>query len=38
MKTSNVNIANIIMVENFGWAKAFAKGNDYDYGLHMFGS
>ncbi len=35
MKTSN---ANIIMVENFGWAKAFAKGNDYDYGLHVFGS
>lgn len=31
MKTSNINIANIIMVENFAWAAAFGKGNDYKY-------
>lgn len=31
MKTSNINIANIIMVENFGWSVDFAKGNDYKY-------
>jgi hypothetical protein len=37
MKTSKT-ITNIIMVENFGWAKAFAKGNDYDYEVHMFRS
>lgn len=29
MKTSKINITNIYMVENFGWAIAFAKGNDY---------
>ncbi len=38
MKTSKTNITNIIMVENFGWAKAFAKGNDYDYNVSMFRS
>ena len=29
MKTSNIIITNIFMVENFGWSMDFAKGNDY---------
>ena len=38
MKTSITNTPIIFMNENFGWSIDFAKGNDYEYEVHMFRS
>ena len=39
MKTSNIIITNIFMVENSGWSMDFAKGNDYKNDCNLaFGS